>query len=165
MQVELGLRSIFARPQGTSRRSVSVDVGIEEIPHLESFRLPLSDACPFHDFNEALIASPGPASETTVAQLLEAAGHGSATRAALVLDWPVCTAARCLDCGHFWQPMLRVALVRKYGACPACGSRRVAEQQTVRSMQYGGPWVNCTLAQVGLPEHHLHSVHVTSGGP
>ena len=94
MQVELGLRSIFARPQGTSRRSVSVDVGIEEVPHLESFRLPLSDACPFHDWNGALIASPGPASETTVAQLLEVAGHGNATRAALILDWPVCIAAR-----------------------------------------------------------------------
>lgn len=164
MQVELGLRSLIARQEGRAHKSVSVEISIEEAPHLERFQVPLSDACPFHDWNGALVGSPGPGAETTVGQLLEAAEDAEAPQAALVLDWPLCTAARCLDCGYSWQPMLRLALIRRKGVCPVCNSRRVADEQAVRTMEYGGPWASFTLTQLGLPERHLYSVQPTSGG-
>jgi adenylyltransferase/sulfurtransferase len=163
MQVELGLRSLIAHQPGGPRKSVSIEITIDEPMHLEKIQVPLSHACPFHDWNGTLTGSPGPATETTVSRLLEAAEKANAPRSALVLDWPLCTEARCLDCGHSWHPMMRIALIRKKGVCPLCNSHRVADQQSVRSLEYGGPWASFTLAQLGLPEHHLHSVRLLSG--
>jgi len=165
MQVELGLRSLIAYQQGGPRKSVSVEITIDEPMHLEKIQVPLSEACPFHDSDGTLIESPGPSTQTTVTRLLESARQSNAPRSTLVLDWPLCTMAKCLDCGHSWHPMMRIALVRKRGACPVCNSYRVADQQSVRSLEYGSPWASLTLAQLGLPEHHLHSVELLSGAP
>ncbi len=163
LQVEVGLRSLIAYQQGKPRKSVSVEITIDEPMHLDKIQVPVSDACPFHDSDGALIESPGPYTQTTVTHLLESAQLSNAPRSALALDWPLCTMAKCLDCGHSWHPMLRIALIRKKGACPACQSHRIADQQSVRTLVYGGPWASFTLAQLGLPERHLHSVELLSG--
>jgi len=163
MQVEFGLRSLIAHQRGGPRQSTSIEITIDERPHLDKIQVPLSDGCPFHDWHGALIGSPDLATQTTVARLLESAQQTNAPRSALVLDWPLCTMAKCLDCGHSWHPMLRIALVRKKGACPACQSHSIADQQSVRTLAYGGPWASFTLAQLGLPERHLHSVELLSG--
>ena len=163
MQVELGLRSLIALQEGAQRESYSFEITIDEPSRLDRIHLPVSDACPFHHASGALIECAGPSAQTTVAHLLEAAQQSNAPRSALVLDWPLCTAAKCLDCGHSWPPMLRIALIRKKGACPVCNSRRVADQQSVRILPYGSPWADFTLTQLGLPEHHLYSVETLSG--
>ena len=163
MQVELGLHWLIALREGASRESHSVEITIDEPFRLDKIHVPLSDACPFHETSGALIESPDPPAQTTVTHLLEAAQHSDVSRAALVLDWPLCTAAKCLDCGHTWQPMVRIALIRKKGACPDCNSQRVADQQSVRTLLYGSPWADFTLAQLGLPEHHLHSIEFFPG--
>jgi adenylyltransferase/sulfurtransferase len=163
MQVEFGFRSLIAHQRGGPRQSISIEITIDEPLHLDKIRVPLSDGCPFHNWHGALIGSPELPTQMTVARLLESAQQTNAPRSALVLDWPLCTVAKCLDCGHSWHPMLRIALIRKKGACPACQSHTIVDQQSVRTLAYGGPWASFTLAQLGLPERHLHSVEFVSG--
>jgi predicted RNA-binding Zn-ribbon protein involved in translation (DUF1610 family) len=77
----------------------------------------------------------------------------------LVLDWPVCAAAACEDCGHKWAPLKRLAIFRRGGACPACGSRNVREEETVRTLTRHSSWASTALVDLGLPQHHLYTVH------
>jgi molybdopterin-synthase adenylyltransferase len=152
LQVELGLRHLLGGvgKQGESRTAViTLDAG----PRLETFRTPVSSACPFHDLPaEDLVPAPGP--DATLGDFLSGYGPGSY----LALDWPICTGAQCRACGHGWAPMRRSAVFRTQGACPACRSRDILERETTRAVDAQSKWAVRTLGSFGLPEHHLLTV-------
>ncbi|MGH9397117.1 MAG: ThiF family adenylyltransferase [Terriglobia bacterium] len=168
MQVELGLRAILdSQPAGAITVELSLDPSLPSGPcglsrKLDEFRLPQSRACLFHADPGVLIPAPGPPSQTTVQTLLRAAapyqGDAPHGEPELVLDWPVCARAQCRDCRHSWAPMMRLAQLRKLGACPACGGGEISEQEIIRTVGGNGPWAESTLEALGMPENHLYAI-------
>jgi adenylyltransferase/sulfurtransferase len=163
IQVELGLRRLGG-PENATAEAITVQISVETLPKLEVFRIPLSRTCPFHTPAVSVVLVPGHASETTVEELLDLAAGGSHNHAVLVLDWPLCVRARCLGCGCVWTPMMRLAAFRRCGRCPRCGSRQNVEEESVRSVERHSKWAERTIAGLGLPENHLHSVRVDKNG-
>lgn len=141
MQVDLGLRG--------GAEAASFEVWMEPEPRLERIGLMKSEACPFHAGEEHLVEAKG----DRVGDLL--AGEGEPV---LVLDWPISVEAQCLECHHRWRPLRRVGWLRRRGACPACGSRQVRDVETLTRVDRGSPWASASLAELGLPEDHLHTV-------
>lgn len=150
MQVDTGLRALLG---GRRDQSATVEVSLEPGPALDRFELRKSISCPFHEGGHKLVQPP--ADGATVRELLESVEGNDPV---LVLDWPVCAAATCADCGHQWSPMKRLAAFRRRGACPECGSRSLREEETVRSLTRHSSWAGTALAWLGLPERHLYTV-------
>jgi adenylyltransferase/sulfurtransferase len=157
MQVEIGLRYILA-PEPAGLTGVSLEVELHPNPRLETFRIKPSSACPFHAHPGVLVGAPVTGTGSTVKALLAAAGVRGLSDAVLVLDWPVCARARCARCGHSWSPMRRLAAFRKSGCCPLCASAQLLEEETVGTISRDSRWSNLTLAELGLPEHHLYTL-------
>jgi len=149
IQVEFGLRQFFQHEPAASARSIEIQ--IHPARKLEEFLIPVSAECPFHGFEESL--RPLPHAGCTFEQLLNSA-HSDA----LILDWPVCVDARCLECGAQWAPMLRLAALRRRGRCTKCGSRAILELQTIRDIARGSSWLSHTPAALQLPPDHLYSM-------
>jgi hypothetical protein len=151
MQVDLGLRSLFAELR---EESWSIELSLDPAPALERLTLRQSVTCPFHERPHQLVEAPADTA-STVWDLLESVDGNDP---ALVLDWPICTAAVCMDCGHKWPPLARLAAVRRAGACPACGSGRLREEESIRLLTRHSSWASTPLSQLGLPLHHLYTV-------
>jgi hypothetical protein len=164
MQVELGLRSLFVARETQKRKATTVEITLDEFPKLATFSLRVSKTCPFHVFDVILTPAAKSASETTVVELLNSVEDGKDRRAVLSLDWPICSRARCVACGFAWSPMRRLAPFRRSGRCPACEGRRVVEEETIRAIGRDSTWAHTTLTELGLPDHHLHSIRLDSGG-
>jgi hypothetical protein len=65
--------------------------------------------------------------------------------------------ARCLTCGHQWQPLLRRARFR-HAVCPSCGGTDLAETEVLSMIPAGSAWAERTLAELGLPRAHVHVI-------
>ncbi|MGH9450173.1 MAG: ThiF family adenylyltransferase [Terriglobia bacterium] len=164
MQVEIGLRALLESP-AASALTLELSLHSPWASHghrsLEQFSLPVSRACPFHADRVFLLPSPGPASQTTVRELLKAAADQRSGRQGApewVLDWPICARAQCRACGRSWSPFARLAPLRNAGACPSCGSREISEQEIIRTVGAGSRWAEHTLTELGMPENHLYEI-------
>lgn len=151
MQVELGLRNFFEAKKENSVASHSYEIQIHPQMRLDTFTVPASVDCPFHEPAGQL--SPMPHVSATFADILE-----STRGEHVILDWPICVEARCMDCGREWAPLVRLAALRRRGRCPECGSAQVLELQTVRTIGHDSPWLRSTPAALQLPADHLYTV-------
>jgi adenylyltransferase/sulfurtransferase len=154
MQLELGLRQLWAET-GQPRQSYSVNVELYPNLSFTQFEIPLSRECPFHG-DASLGTARSPGLRSTVQQLLD-----SAQATALILDWPICISAECLDCGRQWRPLQRLAALRRRGCCPGCGGQRILEREVARTIPAHSPLSSEQLSALKLPADHLFTVTKT----
>src|SRR5579863_2195381 len=161
LQAEFGFRLMFEAESGRPVSSRSLELQIHPARELNEFRISLSAECPFHEqvdeSGDSLHTLPRP--DATFGELLERAGSDT-----VLLDWPICTDAKCSDCGHSWRPMLRLATLRRR-RCPSCESANIREQEIVRSIGLGSPWLNASSAALGLPADHLYTCGPNPSSP
>lgn len=157
LQVEIGLRKLL-EPAKTGSGTTSVELSLSPLPELESLEALPSKTCPFHRENASLVFAPCPSLEATVADLFDSVSSRTSQATALLLDWPLCTRARCTQCGFKWSPMRRLAFLRRSGTCPQCASRGIVEEEIIRSIERKSTWLGYTMEQLGQPENHLYSV-------
>ncbi len=148
-QVELGLRW---RMQQTPQ-SETFEISLDHPPRSIYFTTPESSSCPFHTDTGRLLRNLPPDGETLL-DLLKTLGEG----ACIVLDWPIVTRVRCLDCRAEWAPMRRAAVVRRSAVCPDCGSRSILEQESVRMIDECSPWARQAPAALGLARDHRYTI-------
>lgn len=162
MQVELGLRRLLAPDKSRESPATTVEIALDPVQQTDAFRMTVSQTCPFHAPPPPRFAARGSLSSTTVGSLLDQVrtGGGGPGSAKLVLDWPICTSARCAECGYRWSPMIRLAALRKSAACPACSSRQFIEDEVIRTVERKSRWADSTLGELGLPEGHLHLIEL-----
>lgn len=146
LQVETALR-----PPG---EACSMEVRLTPERVVETVRLARAEACPFHVAEERLVD----ATAEKIGDLLAGAAALSEGEPVLLLDWPVCVDALCLECGRKWHPMRRVGWVRRRGACPHCGSRRVRDLETITRVAQDSVWAAAAFAELGLARNHLHTI-------
>ena len=151
VQAELGLRTLFEVKDGGRPSTRSYEIQIHPARRMEEFTIPICPDCPFHGEPERLCALPR--ENATLVDLLD-----DVEGETIVLDWPICVAARCSDCGKEWAPMLRLAALRRSGRCPACASSQVLELETIRTIGRDSPWLRCTPSALQLPADHLFTV-------
>jgi molybdopterin/thiamine biosynthesis adenylyltransferase/predicted RNA-binding Zn-ribbon protein involved in translation (DUF1610 family) len=154
LQVEFGLRNLFQEQGKEPVKSHTLEIRLDPDRWLSEFTTGVSADCPFHDqAKETMLplADPG----CTVKEFLDGAGADH-----LVLDWPVCMEAKCLSCEKKWQPRLRLAALRRHGACPSCGSKSILETETVRTIGHNSSLLNHPLADLQLPLDHLYTVQL-----
>jgi molybdopterin/thiamine biosynthesis adenylyltransferase len=159
LQVEIALRALPNRDAQLSRDrqgadAASIEIHFDPSPSLRRIALARSESCPFHLPEEHLVE----AADLRVTDLLEQAADLAAGEPALLLDWPVCVQAVCLECRKKWHPMRRLGWLRRRGVCPGCGSRRVREEETLTRVARDSVWATATFAELGLPDRHLHTV-------
>jgi ThiF family protein len=154
LQVDFGLRSLLelrnAAPAG--RNSSTIEIRLDSHPELTRFVTHISPECPLHAPAEQAGARL-PHAQATARELLEAQGAQS-----IELDWPICVAAKCTKCGQDWQPMRRVAWLRRFGACPGCGSRNILENENLSVFDRRSAWADVPMIHLGLPADHLYAV-------
>jgi adenylyltransferase/sulfurtransferase len=155
IQLELGLRQLCSET-GQSRESYTVNVELYPNLSFTQFEVPLSRECPFHG-DSSLGTVRSPELPSTVQQLLD-----SAQATTLILDWPICTSAECLDCGRHWRPMQRLAALRRRGCCPGCGGQRILEREVARTIPAHSPLSSELLSALKLPADHLFTVTKTT---
>src|SRR5215831_708838 len=128
LQVDFGLKCLHElanrdKENGNDRQAHTIEISLGAAPVLRQFVTPLSQGCPFHEAAQRQrFALPHP--QASARELLNSEGAETVD-----FDWPICTAARCLDCASDWQPMRRVAWLRRRGACPRCTSHRILETE------------------------------------
>jgi molybdopterin-synthase adenylyltransferase len=154
LQVDFGLRRLLELQNCSAAEfdSCSLEIRLDEHARLKRFVTPVSAHCPLHAAAEQKLF-PLPHPDATARELIE--GQSLET---LDLDWPICVAARCLACGKEWQPMRRVAFLRRRGTCPGCGSRNILESENVARLDRNSAWADTPLARLGLPANHLYTV-------
>jgi len=130
-----------------ARASYSLELRTGASPRIERFDLTQSPECPFHQG-----AKLGPVPGKFI-EALERARE-------VTWEWPICTAARCGECGAEWRPFVRTARLRSRGRCPACASARVSVLEAVRSVSNRSAWAHLKPQQIGLPEQHLYVARV-----
>jgi adenylyltransferase/sulfurtransferase len=154
LQLDFGLRCVTQ--SGNFRKqafqSPTIEIALDSSIGLRNFATPISSSCPFHTASTQQ-AVPLRHSRASARELLDY--H---SMYAVDLDWPICMAARCLNCGFDWKPMKRVAWLRRHGTCPFCRSYRILENQNISSLDRSSEWVNTPLIDLGLPEHHLYTM-------
>jgi hypothetical protein len=152
LQVELGLRFLFQSSVRDPAETTSFEIRLHPERKLSEFVIQRSEGCPFHSQDrEPLRDLPRPG--CTVRELLE-----NWSGRCLELDWPICTRARCLVCGHAWEPMVRLATLRRRARCPDCEAQRILDLEVVRTIDRASPWADLTISQLGLPENHLFTM-------
>jgi adenylyltransferase/sulfurtransferase len=154
LQVDFGLRCLLDlqhAPAG-SFEALTIELRLDQHPELTRFVTHITPQCPLHgpaQQPEAQLPHP----HATARELLDA--HGAE---AIDLDWPICVAARCTKCHKDWQPMRRVAWLRRFGACPDCGSRHILENENLGDLDRRSIWADVPLIHLGLPSDHLYAV-------
>jgi molybdopterin-synthase adenylyltransferase len=152
IQVELGLRNHFRALDGFTVETITLEIRLHPERSLSEFSIPLSGDCPFHERGCELLQSL-PRPDCTIKALLNSTGAQ-----ALELDWPICTKAKCINCGHTWVPMLRLAVLRRKVICPACRIQKISEIEVLRTIGVDSPWAALTPLELGLPANHLHTL-------
>ena len=147
MQVEIGLRRLYGDDHGGAK---SVEITLAPTMKLEEIDLQRSQDCPFHEPAGELVPWPR---DRPFAELLDKRGP----TAAVALDWPLCTLARCAACSHEWRPLGR-AVLAVHLRCPACAEKRTYPAENLESIHPGSPWAAKTPADLGLPADHLYTV-------
>lgn len=156
MQVDLGLRSWLAGDEDGARAwEISLD---GRTPSLESLAVPRSSECPWHgpELRDQL-------HELPEQQPLRASLHLHKNGAydEILADWPICLCARCLRCGHEWQPMQRVARIRRYGYCPECRQANPLPVKVIASVRAEDEWARHTPGELGFPSNHRYTFRRT----
>jgi len=152
LQVEFGLRTVFEIRNGKPAKSTTLEIRVDPERWIKEFSSGVSVDCPFHEEDREKL-HPQPSADCTVRQLLnDASAHH------LILDWPLCTQAKCLTCQQKWEPKLRLAALRRHGQCPSCGSNNILEVETIRSVGADSPWGDLPLSALKLPVDHLYTV-------
>jgi adenylyltransferase/sulfurtransferase len=146
IQVEYGLRAAT----GGEAEAFSMMLDLHPGRSIERFTHARAVECPLHESFGPPRVPPG----DSIGSIFDDAGPD----AALILDWPVCSAAECADCGRRWRPLQRVSRFRAAGRCPACGSRRLLEDEVLTSIARDSPWRNGRFTDLGLPENHLYTL-------
>ena len=123
-----------------------------------SFTIPRSADCPWHEPDLSLDLLSLPIDVPLNESLAEVSVESGSQPPVLELDWPVCLRARCVACQHLWNPLLRVAVFRRRGACPRCGSSQLLSVQTLSRLACGDSFAAFTPRQLGLPSDHLFTV-------
>jgi len=158
LQVDFGMRRVL-QPALDKSGAHSLELFLDPVLKLDSLLVGRSKTCPFHSGSDDLILTPSPASAATVRELLDSVA-GRPKEAELVLDWPICARARCVQCGLVWSPMMRLARLRRSGVCPTCAGRRIAELEIIRSVGDSSKWIDYKLAELGQPDNHLYSIRL-----
>ncbi len=152
LQVETGLRALLEGDHAAH----TIELTLANPPKLDRFTTPVSSSCPFHEspFHESIPESFAelPRRDSKLADLLRGPSDS------IVLDWPICVLARCMDCGEEWSPMRRLAAIRKSGVCPQCGGHGILELESIRTIERQSPWAEMNAASLGLPQDHLYSI-------
>ena len=167
LQVDLGLRLAMAR-DAVDARAWELSLPLPETAW-RSFTIPRSIDCPWHEPDRSLDLAPLPMDVPLNESLPAAPGAAASSESGsqppiLELDWPICLQARCSDCRHLWNPMVRVAVLRRGGICPVCGSSRLHPVQTLSRVACGDPFAAFTPSQLGLPSGHLFTLRRASPG-
>jgi hypothetical protein len=151
MQVEFGLRSWASGAASCARAwEISLD---HRTPAMESLTIPRSGECPWHEpaLQSRLHVLP---EEQTLRDSLREAG----ATCEILADWPLCLSARCLRCGHEWQPMQRVARVRRNALCPQCRQANPLPLQVIARVRAEDEWARHTPGQLGFPSNHRYTL-------
>ena len=154
LQVDFGLQCFgrFNNPEMDKIKSPTIEICLGSSPTLRKFVTPISPVCPLHDAVPQRLAAL-PHCRASARELLD-----SQSADAVDFDWPICTAARCIDCGSEYRPMRRVAWFRRRRFCAHCRSHRILENETLFSLNRNSPWVDTPLIDLGLPQHHLYAL-------
>ncbi|HKF22429.1 MAG TPA: ThiF family adenylyltransferase [Candidatus Angelobacter sp.] len=164
LQVDFGLKCLHElahrdQENENDRPARTIEISLGSTTVVRRFATPLSKGCPFHEAAQAQrFALPHP--RASARELLDSEGAETVD-----LDWPICTEARCLDCGSGWQPMRRVAWLRRRGACPHCTSHRILENEVISTLNLNSRWIDTPLVELGLPDHHLYAIGPEPGQP
>ena len=155
MQVELGLRTLIADvtvgdASGARAWEISLDC---YTPSMETLLIPRSRECPWHGPELRCRLQELPERQPLRDTLVNCDADDE-----ILADWPLCLSARCLCCGHEWQPMLRVARVRRYGKCPQCGRANPLPVQVIASVQAEDEWARHTPGDLGFPPNHRYTL-------
>lgn len=154
MQVELGLQALFHGKNGAGSQSHTLEVKLQPVPRMDEFTTPVNSGCPFHDRGRQVLRSL-PRPDLTIDELIK-----TNEADCLMLDWPICTEAKCMACRTTWPPMLRLAAFRRRGVCPACASANILELQVIRAIELGSTWAGLDAATLGLPPDHLYTLQL-----
>jgi hypothetical protein len=154
LQVDFGLRCLLElrNPASSSFTASTIEIRLDSHAELSRFVTHTSPECPLHapaEQSDARLPHP----QASARELLDAQGAES-----IDLDWPICVAAKCTKCGQDWQPMRRVAWLRRFGACPGCGSRNILENENLSGFDRRSAWADVPMIHLGLPADHLYAV-------
>lgn len=153
-QVDFGLKNLL----GDCQEAKTVELHLDIIPQIGMFHISQSAQCPFHwHGGDEVQFQPMPPSQTTVGKWLSELTVGTCTKATLLLDWPICTKARCCRCRFIWEPMLRVASFRR-AVCPHCHANAPISFECIRSIDQQSRWASRVFADLPLPQNHLLTV-------
>ena len=156
MQVDLGLR-LTTTDSGIGGAAWELSLPLPATDW-RSFTIPRSADCPWHDADPALHLVQLPI-DVPLNESLAQYENGSNRRSSILeLDWPICVKARCSDCRHLWSPMLRLATLRRGGACPICGGSRLDSIETLSAVAPGDPYARLTPLELALPRDHLFTL-------
>ena len=146
MTAALQVHFCFEWLRRKEREARSVEFRLDGPMRIEELRVPLDETCPFHGGAVPLQPLRG--------RPAEALRPGQE----VVWEWPLCLKARCLGCGHEFEPRVRAARLRRTGVCPRCGGSRLLELDNRRSLAAGDPLAGRPLEDLGLPAEHLYSI-------
>lgn len=152
LQVDFGLRCWLeqqAQDQERVSRTLELCLG-GQVTDLTKFYTKQNADCPLHEAAEWRSLSTS-SSDTTARELLDE--HNLEV---IELDWPMCVAARCMDCGNTWEPMKRLGWFRKHGVCKKCGGNSIRAEEIVAALDRHSEWADASLHSMGLPERHLY---------
>jgi adenylyltransferase/sulfurtransferase len=110
--------------------------------------------CPAHDGLGELVELDAGVEDVTLAELLNRVRREISPQAVLEFDREICTALLCRACGA--QEEIFVALgklTEREARCPRCGELR--EPQMTHAVDGAEPYLNRTLAQMGLPPYDV----------
>ncbi len=153
LQVELALRRLDHRADG----AVAWEIAIGGSPGVEEVSIAVNRLCPFHEADTPVL-EPVDNAGMSVREFLSRTASGG--RSVLVLDWPVCVAARCERCGHRWRPMRRLAVAR---SCPNCGETAALRMRSIHHIDSDSEFAGCRLNELGVPDRHLCTVTAPAG--
>lgn len=156
MQVDLGLRSrLVGDEDGARAWEISLD---GRTPSLESLAISRSSECPWHgsELRDRLHELPEQQPLRTALHLYKSGAYDE-----ILADWPICLCARCLRCAHEWQPMQRVARIRRYGLCPECRQANPLPVKVIASVRAEDEWARHTPGELGFPSNHLYTFRRT----
>jgi adenylyltransferase/sulfurtransferase len=146
MTAALQMHFCFEWLRRKEREARSVEFRLDSLLRVEELRVPLDETCPFH------------AGAVPLQPLRDRPAEVLRPGQEVVWEWPLCLKARCLNCGHEFEPRMRAARLRRTGACPRCGCRRLLELENRKGFAAGDPLAGRPLEDLGLPAEHLYSI-------
>jgi len=148
MAVDLAFRhGLFAKEES----SFAWEIDLGNPPGLVRHVLSHSSTCPFHDLSS---------SNTLVELAYNEPFQNSLTSLdadAFELDWPIAIHATCLRCHHRWQPLRRMAWVRRYGRCQQCRESARIRYEAIDKITRNSGEAQFSPADLSYAEDHLYT--------